>query len=113
MNDGSGIWIVQPIGLVRPTQAAPGLAGCAFACPWIYNARMEQPADSPALGLSLLPPGSRRRSLWVAGGLAALAGALLGGPHGASLLQAVRDFWLHTLLPAFHSLHISGLQFCS
>jgi hypothetical protein len=88
------------------------VSGYAFAARWIYNARMERPADFHALNPLPFPPGGHRRMLCVAGALAALAGAIMGWQHGTVTYHFLRDLWLHTLLPAFHSLHISGLPFC-
>jgi len=69
---------------------------------------MDRSTNSQAVPVESSAKGERR--LLVTAGIVA---ALLGSQMGNSIVEAIVDLWLHTLLPAFHVLHISGLPFCN
>ena len=59
---------------------------------------------------------SRTRAGLLVAGTAVLglsAGLLVGRRHAQALLDALRELWVETLLPAFYLVHTSGLPFCS
>lgn len=92
----------------RRTAAGHALAGVRD-----YNACMQRPTGLYVIDRHPLRLRSDRFVLRTAGILAALVGAVMGWQNGDRVFQAILDLWLHTVLPAFHALHISGLPFCS
>lgn len=79
-----------------------------------YNAAMHRPGDPSSTIRSPLPSRDERAVLRTAGIAAAITGgAVIAWLGGDRILQAIVDLWLHTMLPAFHALLISGLGLCS
>ena len=69
--------------------------------------------DTSTVRESRLPVAEGRARLRAVGLAAALVGIACGWRYGEDLSAALLGLWRDAVLPAFYTLHVSGLPFCS
>ena len=74
---------------------------------------MHRSVDMPSIDARPMIPASERITLRATGTVVALIGAAFCWQNWDRVYQTILDIWMHTVLPAFHALHISGLGLCS